>query len=96
VTPSSPRVSHAARTEGAVVGSVKVRRNPRLFTGTQPASSTTSNAARGKPAALEQGRKVYRMTMVIQNLGAEIKRELTCLPLKEEGAEHGRTKEQTE
>ena len=65
------------------------------FTGAQPASSTTSNSTSGKLAALEQGRRVYRMTMVIQNLGAEIKRELTCLPLNEEGAEHGQTKKQT-
>jgi hypothetical protein len=36
------------------------------------------------------------MTMVIQNLRAEIKRELTCLPLKEEGAEHGQAKKQAD
>ena len=36
------------------------------------------------------------MTTLVQNFGHEIKRRVGLLPLKEEGAEHGRTKEQTD
>ena len=43
----------------------------------------------GQTGGVGTGQKTHRMTIVIQKLGAEIKRELTCLPLNEEGAEHG-------